>query len=92
MIKKLRHTFLVAAVAGAGCLISGCGPTQAQLDEQLGQIRDIADEAMRTANTADYQAALAKDMADEALTKMRRMMMKDSMMMKKRKMMKSMMK
>ena len=85
MIKYCRST-LLSASAGAVFLVAGCAPSVTP--EQLSEVQQIAEEAMRTANTADYQASQAKSMADEALTATRHMKMK---MMKKRGM-KSMMK
>ena len=74
----------LATIVGVVLLTSGCGVQQAQLDAQLSEVREIAEEALRTANTADYHAHQAKTMADEALTKQR--------MMKKKRHMKKMMK
>ena len=79
MIKYCRYALLSAA-AGAVLLLIGCaGATPQQMDEfqqQLNEVRAIADEALRTANTADYQAHQAKTMADEALSGNNRMMKK----------------
>ena len=103
MTKNFRNT-LLAVAAGAVCIAGGCAPQNMATQEQLNEVRMVADESMRTANTADYQAQQAKAMADEALTKMRQMMrnpmmmkmMKGDMMMHddmmKKDMMKSMMK
>ena len=85
MIKNCR-SILLATVVGAAGLTAGCAP--GVTPEQLEEVRAIADEALRTANTADYQAHQAKSMADQALTDLR--MHKNKM--KKKKGMRSMMK
>ena len=70
MINNCKHA-LLPAVVGATFLVAGCGPTVTP--EQLSEVQQIAEEALRTANTADYQASQAKAMADKALTKTRMM-------------------
>lgn len=77
---------MLATVVGAAGLTVGCAP--GVTPEQLDEVRAIADEALRTANTADYQAHQAKTVANEAYTGL--MMHKSKM--DKRKGMKSMMK
>ncbi len=72
MIKYCRYA-LLSAGAGATLLLTGCaGVTHHQLHE----VREIAEEALRMANTADYHAHQAKTMADEALTGNHRVMKK----------------
>ncbi len=56
------YTLSVSAVAAL--LLSGCACVSQQ---QVDEVRAIAEEALRTANTADYHAHQAKTMADEAL-------------------------
>ncbi len=75
MIKYCRYA-LLSAVAGAAFLASGCASVTQQ---QLSEVKEIAEEALRTANTADYQANQAKTMADEALTQNHHMMKKMGM-------------
>ncbi len=78
MIRHYRHT-LLPVIAGAALLMGGCGVTPEQLSEVRAiaeGARSVADEALRTANTADYQAHQAKIMADEALTNQQRIMKK----------------
>ena len=60
--------FALFSLITAGLLITGCGGTnQIQLDE----VKQIAEEALRTANTADYHASQAKTMADETADELR---------------------
>lgn len=66
MIKNCRSILLAVGAAG---LAAGCAPGVTM--QQLEEVRATADEALRTANTADYQAHQAKTMADEALTGIR---------------------
>ncbi len=82
-MKSLKGIALVSLLASA-TLLSGCGASNA-MKMQMDEVKATADEALRTANTADYNAAVAKDMADEALTMMQRKGMrkgKKGMMMK----------
>lgn len=81
---KSSKAFALLSLIGIATLLIGCGPSKMQM-EQMEQIRATADEALRTANTADYNAAVAKDLADEAMTMMqsRKMMKGKKMMMKK---------
>lgn len=66
MLSKSLKAFAIAgAVAiGAGCTVT---PTEdAAPSLTLADVQAIAEEALRTANTADYKAATAKDLATEA--------------------------
>ncbi len=77
-LKPLALFFVIFAAA----LISGCGGGAAmhmEMDEKMNEVRATAEEALRTANTADYNASVAKQLADEAMTMMQMRMMKGKM-------------
>ena len=80
MIKKRKY-ILLSAIFGAALLLTGCGAgmQSSTFQQQIDEVRATADEALRTANTADYQAHIAKNMADEALSNQHRMMKKRGM-------------
>ena len=73
MIKYYRYT-LVPSILGVAFLATGCAGGSHH--QHLSEVREIAEEALRTANTADYQAHQAKSMADQALTQNLRVMKK----------------
>lgn len=54
--------FALAATLATGCQLTP-GEEPAAEGDPLGEVRAIAEEALRTANTAAYDAATAKDMA-----------------------------
>ena len=62
--KKLLYpaAFALAATFATGCQVTPSEPAAAEADP-LDEVRAIAEEALRTANTAAYDAATAKDMA-----------------------------
>ena len=76
MIKQCRHGLLAAATGAAFLLVGGCAANNTAM---IDEVRGTADEALRTANTADYNAQTAKQMADQALTDIRRVMKKLNM-------------
>lgn len=61
--KKLLYpaAFALAAAFATGCQVTPSEP--AEEGDPLDEVRAIAEEALRTANTAAYDAATAKDMA-----------------------------
>lgn len=62
--KKLLYpaAFAFAVTLATGCQVTPSEPAEAEADP-LDEVRAIAEEALRTANTAAYDAATAKDMA-----------------------------
>ena len=56
-----------AVIAFAAMLATGCQTTAMEGAEEaadpMAEVRSVAEEALRTANTAAYDAATAKDMA-----------------------------
>ena len=57
-----------AVIAFAAMLAAGCQTTTAtegaeEAADPMAEVRSVAEEALRTANTAAYDAATAKDMA-----------------------------
>ena len=66
MQDKLLKSLQALALAGTVAFAAGCTVTpqteEATVDP-LDEVREIANEALRTANTAAYNAAQAKDMA-----------------------------
>ena len=62
--KKLLYpaAFALATAFATGCQVTPSEPA-AEEGDPLGEVRAIAEEALRTANTAAYDAATAKDMA-----------------------------
>ena len=66
MLSKSLKAFAVAGVVaiGAGCTVT---PNEESAPAvTLADVQALAEEALRTANTADYKAATAKDLATEA--------------------------
>ena len=55
--------FALAATLATGCQVTPSEPAAAAEGNPLDEVRAIAEEALRTANTAAYDAATAKDMA-----------------------------
>tara|TARA_B110000240_G_C13433756_1_gene424912 strand:- start:514 stop:834 length:321 start_codon:yes stop_codon:yes gene_type:complete len=70
MQDKLMKSLQAIAIAGTLAFAGGCTLTGAQeaadTVNPLDEVREIANEALRTANTAAYNAATAKDMAFSA--------------------------
>ncbi len=65
LIKSLQ----VVAMVGTVAFFSGCGTTtehETMQSDAIAEVREIANEALRTANTAAFNAANAKDMAGAA--------------------------
>ena len=66
MQAKLLKSLQAVALAGTVVIAAGCtvSPTSgAGGANPLDEVREIANEALRTANTAGYNASVAKDMA-----------------------------
>lgn len=87
MNAKLKKIYAYGLVAVATLFLSGCGGNQMMMEEQQMMMQSSIDAAMRKANTADYKAGIAKQVADEALDKVNMMYsrmkmrgMKDKMM------------
>ncbi len=63
----LTKKLLVPAVIGfAAIFATGCQTTETMAEPEgdpLAEVRSIAEEALRTANSAAYDAATAKDLA-----------------------------
>ena len=65
----LTKKLLVPAVIGfAAVLSTGCQTTETMAEESMegdpmAELRSVAEEALRTANTAAHDAATAKDLA-----------------------------
>ncbi|MFK7794468.1 MAG: hypothetical protein AB8B89_03890 [Gammaproteobacteria bacterium] len=63
LLKSLQALAIAGTVAfSAGCTLSSPQEEAAAVDP-LAEVREIANEALRTANTAAFNAATAKDMA-----------------------------
>lgn len=62
MQDKLIKSLQALAMAGTVAFTAGCATSQESINA-LDEVREIANEALRTANTAAYNAANAKDMA-----------------------------
>ena len=73
--KKLIATLSLAV---ATLLLAGCNNSAMMMEQEkmMMDMRSSIDEAMRMANSADYKASQAKDMAGEAMSMMHKMMMK----------------
>jgi len=77
MQNKLLKSLQALAIAGTVAFAAGCTTSdtmEPEVVDPLAEVREIANEALRTANTAAFNAATAKDMAlsaqataDEAL-------------------------
>ena len=66
LIKSLQAVALAGTVAlGAGCTVTPEEAAEPAVDP-LAEVREIANEALRTANTAAFNAATAKDLATKA--------------------------
>jgi len=67
MQDKLLKSLQALAIAGTVAFAAGCSLTPAQeaaeAGDPLAEVREIANEALRTANTAAFNASTAKDMA-----------------------------
>lgn len=67
MQDKLIKSLQALAVAGTVAFAAGCSLTPASEPadtvDPLAEVREIANEALRTANTAAFNASTAKDMA-----------------------------
>ncbi len=70
MQEKLLKSLQAIALAGTVAFAAGCTKTPAMQAEAevdpLAEVREIANEALRTANTAAFNAATAKDLAISA--------------------------
>jgi len=70
MQDKLLKSLKALAIAGTVAIASGCTLTGTQeaadTVDPLAEVREIANEALRTANTAAFNASTAKDMAFSA--------------------------
>lgn len=63
-----KKLLIPAAFAMAATFTTGCQTTETMADESMeadpmAELRSVAEEALRTANTAAHDAATAKDMA-----------------------------
>ena len=68
MQDKLLKSLQALAIAGTVAFASGCTVTGTEEAadtgiDPLSEVREIANEALRTANTAAFNASTAKDMA-----------------------------
>jgi len=65
MQDKLLKSLQALAMAGTVAFAAGCTVTGVEDDgmNPLAEVREIANEALRTANTAAFNASTAKDMA-----------------------------
>jgi len=66
MQDKLLKSLQALAMAGTVAFAAGCTVTGVEDDDgmnPLAEVREIANEALRTANTAAFNASTAKDMA-----------------------------
>ena len=66
MQDKLLKSLQALALAGTVAFAAGCTVTPASEEaavDPLAEVREIANEALRTANTAAFAAGQAKDMA-----------------------------
>ena len=63
--KKLLYPAVIAIVAAfsTGCQYTGGAEAAMEEGDPLAEVQAIAEEALRTANTAAYDAATAKDLA-----------------------------
>ncbi len=65
LLKSLQALAMVGTVAFAvGCTTSPA--MESEVVDPLAEVREIANEALRTANTAAFSAATAKDLANSA--------------------------
>lgn len=65
----MKRTFQISVFALALGLLGGCATTS---DDQLSEIRSIAEDAQATANNASSQASRALSTANQALDTARR--------------------
>jgi hypothetical protein len=65
MQAKLLKSLQAVALAGTVVIATGCtvSSTTGTGANPLDEVREIANEALRTANTAGYNASVAKEMA-----------------------------
>lgn len=64
LLKSLQALAIAGTVAfAAGCSLTPSAQEAASGPDPLSEVREIANEALRTANTAAFNAATAKDMA-----------------------------
>ena len=66
MQTKLLKSLQAVALAGTVVIAAGCTVTSSTTStggNPLDEVREIANEALRTANTAGYNASVAKEMA-----------------------------
>ncbi len=64
LLKSLQALAMAGTVAfAAGCSVTGTEEAAGDVVDPLAEVREIANEALRTANTAAFNAATAKDMA-----------------------------
>ena len=66
MQDKLLKSLQALAMAGTVAFAAGCtvtGTEEAEVVDPLAEVREIANEALRTANTAAFNASTAKDLA-----------------------------
>lgn len=65
MQAKLLKSLQAVALAGTVVIATGCtvSSTTGTGANPLDEVREIANEALRTANTASYSASVAKEMA-----------------------------
>lgn len=78
MIKHCRSASLAAVIGAVSLLTVGCAASGGS-NMAMDEVRAMAEEALRTANSADYQAQQAKAMAQEASEHMHMMMKKKGM-------------
>lgn len=68
MQDKLLKSLQALAMAGTVAFATGCTTTTIEAEgDPLAEVREIANEALRTANTAAFNAATAKETANAAL-------------------------
>lgn len=72
-MSKQKITIVGGLAVSAALLLGGCAPNTMMMEEQQMMMQSEIDAAMRKANSADYNAGIAKSMADEALTKINMM-------------------
>ena len=67
LLKSLQAIAMAGTVAfAAGCTTTATEPAMEAEGDPLAEVREIANEALRTANTAAFNAATAKDLATAA--------------------------
>ena len=64
MQDKLLKSLKALAIAGTVAFAAGCSMTPSmEAADPIAEVREIANEALRTANTAAFNASSAKDLA-----------------------------